>query len=190
MVPIQLSPAQQRALDALNTAIDRNDVVELRSAGGMGRTAVLRRLHQERGGALLDMRAVMDDMQQSDPLALEETVYRRLVAELSQHPLVILDDVQWLMHVVIGCGSSDLKRVVEDAKVLFVYDRARGIAPRPAIEYFTEAANTVRDNGERYARAEAKARAARPNRPQIFDIPGAMFAHAIALSDGAMGSGS
>ena len=80
MVPIQLSPAQQRALDALNSAIDRNDVVELRSAGGMGRTAVLHRLHEERGGALLDMRAVMDDMQQSDPLALEETVYRRLVA--------------------------------------------------------------------------------------------------------------
>jgi len=105
MVPIQLSPAQQRALDALNSAIDRNDVVELRSAGGMGRTAVLHRLHEERGGALLDMRAVMDDMQQSDPLALEETVYRRLVAELSQHPLVILDDMQWLMHVVVGCGS-------------------------------------------------------------------------------------
>jgi transitional endoplasmic reticulum ATPase len=518
MMPIQLSPAQQRALDALNAAIDRNDLVELRSAAGMGRTAVLRRLHEERGGALLDMRAVMDEMQQSDPLALEETVYRRLVAELSQHPLVILDDVQWLMHVVMGCGSyprgqylqatlsaladhcaatgthlvlggeqfsldivaskgraivlepldvsdyahigravlgetrasaidfakvhrfarrlsarqlrrtfesfapgdtldtdrvidelrsqqlasnvdidevqkveladlkgiddviaaleahiiipleqvelaaeldlkpkrgvllagppgtgkttigralarrlrgkvflidgtfihgsqhfyarvahvfeaakqnapgiifiddsdvifesggesglyrylltmldglesesagricvmmtamdvgnlppalvrsgrielwletrypdlaarrailsdrvsalpdplggvdldplaeateglsgADLKRVVEDAKVLFVYDRARGIAPRPAIAYFTEAANTVRDNGERYARAEAQARAARPNRPQIFDIPGAMFAHAIAMTDGGMGSGS
>jgi len=61
---------------------------------------------------------------------------------------------------------------------------------RPELVVFDMAGTTVRDNGERYARAEAQARAARPNRPQIFDIPGAMFAHAIALSDGAMGSGS
>ena len=102
---LQLSPAQQHAFDALDAALDRNDIVELRSASGMGRTAVLRRLHEARGGALLDMRAVMDDMQQANPLALEETIYRRLVAELERHQLVILDDVQWLVHVIMGCGA-------------------------------------------------------------------------------------
>ena len=105
MTPIQLSPAQQRALDALNAAIDRNGLVELRSMSGTGRTTILERLHESRGGVYLDMRAVLDDMQTANPLALEETLYRRLVAELARHSLVILDDLQWLVHVVMGCGA-------------------------------------------------------------------------------------
>ena len=71
-------------------------------------------------------------------------------------------------------SGADLKRVVEDAKVLFTYDRARGRTPRPAIDYFSDAANTVRTNRERYAEAEAKARATRPIRPPFFDVGASM----------------
>lgn len=71
-----------------------------------------------------------------------------------------------------GLSGADLKRVVEGAKVLIVYDRARGIAPRPAIDYFIAGANTVRANRDRYAEAEARARANRPNRPAFFDVDG------------------
>jgi transitional endoplasmic reticulum ATPase len=105
MMSLPLTPAQQRALDALDGALDRNELVELRAMSGMGRTTVLQQLHQARGGAYLDMRAVMSDMQQADPLSLEEAIYRRLVTELSQHRLVILDDLQLIMHVVMGCGA-------------------------------------------------------------------------------------
>jgi transitional endoplasmic reticulum ATPase len=80
-----------------------------------------------------------------------------------------------LAELTDGLSGADLKRVVEDAKVLFVYDRARGIAPRDAIEYFTEAANTVRENRDRYAEAEARARANRPARGPMFDVPNVMF---------------
>jgi len=87
-----------------------------------------------------------------------------------------------------GLSGADLKRVVEDAKVLFVYDRARGLSPRPAVEYFVEAANSVRTNRERYAEAEVRARANRPSRPPIFDVPDGMFSHSVvlqgAISDG------
>jgi len=87
-----------------------------------------------------------------------------------------------------GLSGADLKRVVEDAKVLFVYDRARGLAPRQALEYFVDAANTVRANRERYAEAEARARANRPHRPAIFDIPNVMFGHSMIV-EGMIGSG-
>jgi SpoVK/Ycf46/Vps4 family AAA+-type ATPase len=87
-----------------------------------------------------------------------------------------------------GLSGADIKRVVEDAKVLIVYDRARGIEPRPAIDYFIDAANTVRANRERYAEAEARARTIRPNRPPFFDVGGMAFVETI-MDDGMMGRG-
>ena len=80
-----------------------------------------------------------------------------------------------------GLSGADLKRVVEDAKVLFVYDRARGVEPRASIDYFVDAANTVRANRERYAEAEARARANRPTRPPIFDVAGFGFAEHVMV---------
>lgn len=79
-----------------------------------------------------------------------------------------------------GLSGADLKRVVDDAKVLFVYDQARDVPARAALEYFVEAAQTVRTNRERYAEAEARARSNRPNRPAMFDVPGAMIMGAMA----------
>src|SRR5262249_34967500 len=58
-----------------------------------------------------------------------------------------------------GFTGADLKRLVEDGKVLLGYDRARCRPARPTTEYFLEAINTVRANKERYAEAEARARA-------------------------------
>ena len=89
----------------LEAATIASGVVELRTESGMGRTSVLERFHESRGGAFLDMRTVMDAMAQAHPLAIEETLYHRLVAELSAHSLVIVDDMQLLMHMVVGCGS-------------------------------------------------------------------------------------
>ncbi len=54
--------------------------------------------------------------------------------------------------------GADLKRLVEDGKALLGYDRARGVPPRPATEYFCEAVQTVRANKEAYAQAERRAR--------------------------------
>ena len=58
-----------------------------------------------------------------------------------------------------GFTGADMKRLVEDAKGLYAFDRASGIAPRPATDYFIEAANAVRENKRRFAEAEAAARA-------------------------------
>ena len=105
MPDIRLSPSQQRAFDTLDAAVATLPIVQLRTMGGMGRTAILQALNDHRGGALLDMRAIVEAMEHANPLALEETVYRRIVNELTRHSLVIVDDVQYLVHVMMHCGS-------------------------------------------------------------------------------------
>ncbi len=68
--------------------------------------------------------------------------------------------------------GADVKRLVEDAKRLYAYDRGRGFAARAATEYFAEAAAGVRENKQRYQAAEAAARV----RPKIgINLPG--FGH-------------
>jgi transitional endoplasmic reticulum ATPase len=66
--------------------------------------------------------------------------------------------------------GADLKRVVEDGKALYAFDRATGQPLKPITEYFLDAVETVRDNKARYALAEARARASRPPRPPWFDV--------------------
>src|SRR5207249_11485585 len=67
-----------------------------------------------------------------------------------------------------GFTGADVKRLVEDGKVLLAYDRARRMPLRPATEYFLAAVETVRANKGRYAEAEARARVQRPRRPPWF----------------------
>ncbi len=50
-----------------------------------------------------------------------------------------------------------LKRLAEDGKALFAYDKVRGLPLKGATEYFLAAIETVRANKERYAEAEARA---------------------------------
>lgn len=68
-------------------------------------------------------------------------------------------------------SGADLKRVVEDGKLLYAFDRARKLTTRPAIAYFLEALETVRANKRRYAQAEATARMRNPMRPPHFSVP-------------------
>jgi len=68
-----------------------------------------------------------------------------------------------------GLSGADLKRVVEDGKLLFAYERTRKTRPASASEYFMRAIETVRRNKQQYAEAEARARQRHPVRPAYFD---------------------
>ena len=93
-------------------------------------------------------------------------------------------DVERLAAAAADLSGADLKRVVEDGKLLYAFDRARGRPTRPALEYFLEALTTVRANKVRYAEAEAAARVRNPSRPPYFNMPG--MAHMMIPSvDGA-----
>jgi len=76
-------------------------------------------------------------------------------------------------------SGADLRRVVEDGKALYAFDRAAGNGLKPITEYFLSAADTLRSSKERYAEAEARANLSRPSRPVWFHP----YSHAFADAD-------
>jgi predicted AAA+ superfamily ATPase len=91
---------------------------------------------------------------------LLETHTRPLPPELTGY------NQEQVLSATDGFTGADIKRLVEDAKALYAFDRANGPTLRTANEYFIEAANAVRENKERYDKAEAasqgKAQRTRP----------------------------
>lgn len=73
-----------------------------------------------------------------------------------------------------GLTGADIKRVIEDGKILYAYDRSQGLPLRSTTEYFLAAVETIRVNKDRYAAAETLARQRHPSRPSWFDMAGAM----------------
>jgi AAA+ superfamily predicted ATPase len=65
--------------------------------------------------------------------------------------------------------GADLKRMVEDGKALYAFDRASGETIKSSTEYFLLAAAAVRTSKEKYAEAEARANATRQTRPVWFN---------------------
>jgi SpoVK/Ycf46/Vps4 family AAA+-type ATPase len=97
--------------------------------------------------------------------AARARILRRHLASL---PPGMAPDAAGLVAATDGFTGADLKRLVEDGKNLLAHDRARGLPPRPATDYFLRAVETVRANKERYAEAELRARKQRPQRPVYF----------------------
>lgn len=74
-------------------------------------------------------------------------------------------DTAQVLAATDGFTGADIKRLVEDAKGFYAFDRAAKNALRTATEYFIEAANAVRENKQRYEHAQS---AAQP-RPRTSD---------------------
>ncbi len=103
--------------------------------------------------------------------------------QLRKSPPELADaDITRLVEATEGFTGADLKRVVEDCKTLFAYDKARGAVLQIATEYYLRAVETVRMNKERYAQAEARARQQRAMRPRIPEGVGFFSAHTIQQS--------
>jgi hypothetical protein len=80
---ILLTPAQTSATEGILDGLLSGNVIVLRSAAGMGRSTVLRRVHEIAGGALVDARESM----------VEEAFLNVLEQALAAHGLVIVDDL-------------------------------------------------------------------------------------------------
>lgn len=78
-------------------------------------------------------------------------------------------DLDQLVAATEELSGADLKRVVEDGKLLYAFDRANGRSKEKVTDYFIEALGTVRANKVRYAEAEARARARNPSLPPQFN---------------------
>lgn len=85
--------------------------------------------------------------------------------------LLALDDYTGVVSRTVGFTGADLKRVVEDAKSLYAFDRNEGTEIPEAESYLLRAIEGVVLNKQRYAEAEAGAQAklaATPRNPFSF----------------------
>ncbi len=85
------------------------------------------------------------------------------------HPLLQSCDLESVARQAEGFTGADLRRLVEDAKVLHGYDLARNLEPRSADEYFDQATVTLRRNKEKYAEAEQQGRVQTSRQRPSFD---------------------
>ncbi len=92
MKTVQLTPAQNSAYDNLKTLLPYSNLIALVSETGMGRTTILKKLHQETGGEFLLLHDFLKAMHGENPLALEETFEAWLRNVLLTNDTVYLDD--------------------------------------------------------------------------------------------------
>ena len=74
-------------------------------------------------------------------------------------------DLEKLADETNDMTGADVKRLIEDGKVLFAFDRSRKLPLKSVTDYFVQAITTVRENKKRYAEAEARIRS-RPHVPE------------------------
>ncbi len=101
----QLCPVQQQAVDVLVKKLEWGSVFELRGKSGVGKSTILRHLHQQLGGVFLQMTDFIDAMQGQHPLALEETCDRLLTTAIRAHDIVIMDDLQLICQIFFNGHS-------------------------------------------------------------------------------------
>jgi transitional endoplasmic reticulum ATPase len=97
-------------------------------------------------------------------------ILRQLAAGLPKSLRAI--DLDRLTAATDGFTGADLKRLIDDGKALYAFDRAKEYALKPLSDYFLAAIDNVRANKQKYAQAEARARLNRPARPPWFDVFG------------------
>jgi len=66
-------------------------------------------------------------------------------------------DLGTLIPATEGFTGADLKRLVEDGKAIYAYDKAKQLNLNAPADYFLKAVESVQENKQRYADAEAQA---------------------------------
>jgi hypothetical protein len=91
--PVTLTPAQQAVTDRLLGGIRAGGPLVLKSAPGMGRTTILRKVHETTGGALLSVSSFL----QKGSRAIEEAFLYVMDQALHNERLAIVDDLHLLL---------------------------------------------------------------------------------------------
>jgi transitional endoplasmic reticulum ATPase len=102
---IRLCPAQQRAMDELLRVFPIGNIFAVSSDGGAGTTTLLQCAHRQLGGKMLNIKDIIDAMQNRHPLALEETVTQVLWDALAGDDVLLFDDLKLLYAVTNGCTA-------------------------------------------------------------------------------------
>jgi ATP-dependent 26S proteasome regulatory subunit len=90
------------------------------------------------------------------------TILTQRIGELPQALRRV--DMAALSSATEGFTGADLKRLVEDGKAVYAYDKSKQLELKTPTDYFLKAAEGVRENKQRFAAAEAQA-ALKPKSP-------------------------
>jgi transitional endoplasmic reticulum ATPase len=101
----RLCPAQQRAREGLLRCLVLGNVVVLYGGAGLGKTTVLREIHDGVGGAFLTMKEFLDAMRSRHPFSMEETFGQMVMEAMAANDLVIVDDLDLLSDAIGSCTS-------------------------------------------------------------------------------------
>lgn len=127
-----LSPSQSVAFDAMLQAMKVGRIVHLRGATGLGKTTLLRRLHQKLGGIYLTNRELMESAGGKHPHQLEDVFYTVLMRTLKAHDIVFVDDFDQLQRV-FGCNHYYERRDFIDAPMLLLCEYAEAARKKVVI---------------------------------------------------------
>ena len=89
----RLTPSQQLAFDKAMAAHQGNPIVLVESEPGMGKTSVLRAMHQETGGKFLDAEDILHAHERSAPTEYEQVVYDAIGKAIDGYDIVYFDNV-------------------------------------------------------------------------------------------------
>jgi transitional endoplasmic reticulum ATPase len=106
------------------------------------------------------------DMQYPDATARVEILSKQL--KDAPPPLNEID-IAKIADAANGFSGADIKRIVEDGKTLFAYDKVTQGQIRHVTDYMLDAVETVRSSKQKYAQAEKKANEKRASRPTWFN---------------------
>jgi hypothetical protein len=101
---LHLSPVQQLAADTVLRGLPTGDVFVLEGEDGAGKSTILRHVRQQAGGTLLAMPEFLRLLRSGNAAALEEAFLELIETALSNHDLVILDDLHLITAVTDSCN--------------------------------------------------------------------------------------
>ncbi len=102
-MPVPLSPSQQKLFDRVVQALPLEPLVVITGSRGVGKTTLLRQLHEEQGGKMLRMTDFAELMYSRHPLAFEDAFDAWVHQILSSTDRLFLDDLDLLNDVVNSC---------------------------------------------------------------------------------------
>src|SRR5258706_3404226 len=98
----ELCPAQTTAVQFIQRALDRGSFVTLSGKSGLGNTTVLREIQAQTDAEYLNMKDLLDAMQDRHPMALEETIEQIVMHALQKSNIVIFDELNLVTDFVNG----------------------------------------------------------------------------------------
>ena len=94
---LELTPAQQSAFKGLQEGISTGGILVLAGNAGQGKTTMLRKLHDEFGGAFIGMREFIAALTDGQPAAFGGGFVQSIEEGLASNDIVIVDD----LHLVV-----------------------------------------------------------------------------------------